>query len=127
MVLVMIYQGKGLSEIREETRPYKTILLLSALFSSVFVIAVHSSAEFVSSGTTSIIVNLCPFLVLLYGVFYLRERITLVKAFGFILGLVGGLIFLWNSVALSRTRAWYYSCVDWHDSVGRLHNHAALS
>lgn len=101
MAFVMIYQGKGLSEIREETRPYKAILLLSAFFSSVFVIAVHLSAEFVSSGTTSIIVNLCPFLVLLYGVFHLRERITLVKASGFILGFVGGLIFLWNSVALS--------------------------
>jgi len=101
MVFVMIYQGKGLSEIREETRPYKAILLLSAFFSSVFVIAVHLSAEFVSSGTTSIIVNLCPFLVFLYGVSYLRERFTFVKACGFILGLVGGLIFLWNSLALS--------------------------
>ncbi len=101
MVFVMIYQGRGISEIREETRPYKAILLLSAFFSSVFVIAIHSSAEFVSSGTTSIIVNLCPFLVFLYGVYYLRERVTILKVCGFILGLVGGLTFLWNSVALS--------------------------
>ena len=101
MVFVVIYQGKGFSEIREETRPYRIVLLLSAFFSSVFVIAIHSSAEFVSSGTTSIIVNLCPFLVFLYGVFYLHERVTFIKACGFILGLVGGLVFLWNSIALS--------------------------
>jgi drug/metabolite transporter (DMT)-like permease len=101
MVFIMIYQKKGLSEIREEVQPYRNILLLSAFFSSIFVIAIHSSAEFVSSGTTSIIVNLCPILVLVYGVFLLKERVTFIKIIGFLLGFAGGLIFLWNSLTLS--------------------------
>jgi len=101
MIIVMIYQQKGLTEIRVEIQPYRGLLFLSAFFSSIFVIAIHSSTEFVSSGTTSIIVNLCPILVLVYSVIYLKERATSMKAAGFILGVVGGLIFLWNSLMLS--------------------------
>ena len=101
MLFVIGYRREGLSVIREEIRPYKHILLLSALFSAVFVMASHMSAEFVSSGTTSIIVNLCPTLVLLYGTFYLRERLTPTKVIGFLLGLLGGLIFLWHSLVVS--------------------------
>lgn len=101
MIIVMIYQKKGLTEIRSEIQPYKTLLLLSAFFSSIFVIAIHSSTEFVSSGTTSIIVNLCPILVLVYGVTYLNEQATSMKVAGFALGVIGGIIFLWNSFALS--------------------------
>ncbi|MDH4214260.1 MAG: DMT family transporter [Candidatus Thorarchaeota archaeon] len=101
MIFVMLYQKQGLTEIGNEIRPYRSTLLLSAFFSSIFVIAIHTSTEFVSSGTTSIIVNLCPILVLVYGVFYLKERVTLIKATGFLLGVIGGLIFLWNSFALA--------------------------
>ena len=101
MVFVLIFQKKGLSDIRVEIQPHRNILLLSAFFSSIFVIAIHSSTEFVSSGTTSIIVNLCPILVLVYGVLYLKERVTPVKIIGFILGVAGGLIFLWNSFVIS--------------------------
>ncbi|TFG31434.1 DMT family transporter [Candidatus Thorarchaeota archaeon] len=103
MLFVIAYRREGLSIILEEVRPYKNILFLSALFSAVFVIASHTSAEFVSSGTTSIIVNLCPILVLLYGTVYLRERLTAIKMVGFLLGLIGGLIFLWNSIAVSSS------------------------
>lgn len=101
MIIVMIYQKKGLTEIRTEIQPYKNLLFLSAFFSSIFVIAIHSSTELVSSGTTSIIVNLCPILVLVYGVTYLNERATPMKVAGFVLGVIGGIIFLWNSFALS--------------------------
>lgn len=101
MVGVLLYQRQGLGEIRKEIQPYRNMLFLSALLSSIFVIAIHTSAEFVSSGTTSIIVNLCPILVLIYGIVYLRERLTPLKIFGFLLGLVGGVVFLWNSLALS--------------------------
>jgi drug/metabolite transporter (DMT)-like permease len=101
MIIVLMCQKKSWSEVHTEIQPYRTILLLSAFFSSIFVIAIHSSTEFVSSGTTSIIVNLCPILVLVYGVFYLKERVTPIKTLGFFLGVIGGLIFLWNSFALS--------------------------
>jgi len=101
MVLVILYRRNGLTVIRNEIRPYKNILLLSALLSAIFVMTSHMSSEFVSSGTTSIIVNLCPIFVLLYGTLYLHERLTTLKVLGFLLGLIGGLIFLWNSLAFS--------------------------
>jgi len=63
--------------------------------------ALHMSVEFVTSGTGSIIVNLCPILVLIYGVYYFKERLTPLKVFGFLLGLIGGLVFLWNSWVIS--------------------------
>ncbi len=101
MIVVLVTRRKGISIIRDEIRPYKTLLLLSALFSAIFVMASHMSAEFVSSSTTSIIVNLCPIFVLLYGVYYLHERLTYHKLIGFSLGLGGGLIFLWASLVSS--------------------------
>ena len=101
MMVVLLYRREGLSTIRNEIRPYKAVLLLSAFFSAIFVMASHVSAEFVSSGTTSIIVNLCPIFVLLYGVQYLDEQITYRKVIGFSLGLGGGLIFLWDSIMFS--------------------------
>ncbi|TFG28506.1 DMT family transporter [Candidatus Thorarchaeota archaeon] len=101
MLFVLAFRRDGFSTIIEEVRPYKIILLLSAFFSAIFVMASHMSAEFVSSGTTSIIVNLCPIFVLLYGIKYLKESFTIGKAVGFVLGLIGGLIFLWNSIIFS--------------------------
>jgi drug/metabolite transporter (DMT)-like permease len=76
------------------------MLFLSALFSAIFVIAIHSSAEYVPSGTTSIIVNLCPIVVLTYSCFYLQESVSLKKLVGFSLGVIGGLVFLYESISI---------------------------
>lgn len=96
MIAVMIYQRKGARAIVAEIRPYQKMLLLSAFFSALFVIGTHTSTEFVSSGTTSIIVNLSPILVLVFGVLFLSERATPLKLLGFVLGLLGGIMFLWT-------------------------------
>jgi drug/metabolite transporter (DMT)-like permease len=100
MVAVLIYNKQGLVEIRSEVAPYKKMLFLSAFASAIFVMTLHMSVEFISSGTSSIIVNLCPILVLIYGVHRFKERLTPMKIMGFFLGLIGGLIFLWNSLNL---------------------------
>ena len=42
-----------------------------------------SSAEYISSGMTSI-TNLCPILVFVYSVFYLKESVTRDKVVGFL-------------------------------------------
>ncbi|MHA1614842.1 MAG: DMT family transporter [Candidatus Thorarchaeota archaeon] len=101
MIVVIAYKKQGLSVIIKEIAPYKKMLLLSAFASAIFVMALHMSVEFVTSGTGSIIVNLCPILVLIYGVYYFKERLTPMKVFGFLLGLIGGLVFLWNSWVVS--------------------------
>jgi drug/metabolite transporter (DMT)-like permease len=101
MIAVLAFQKQGLSDIRKEISPYKKMLLLSAFASAIFVMTLHMSVEFISSGTSSIIVNLCPIIVLIYGVYRFKERLTPLKVSGFLLGLVGGLVFLWNSLALS--------------------------
>jgi len=101
MIAVLVYNRLGLSEVREEIAPYKKMLLLSAFASAIFVMTLHMSVEFISSGTSSIIVNLCPILVLMYGVYKFKERLTPLKVTGFLLGFIGGLVFLWNSMVLS--------------------------
>lgn len=100
MVAVLIYKKKGMVEIRSEIAPFKKMLLLSAFASAIFVMTLHMSVEFISSGTSSIIVNLCPILVLIYGVYKFKERLSPLKIIGFIFGLLGGLVFLWNSITL---------------------------
>lgn len=101
MIVVIAYKKQGLNVILKEIAPYKKMLLLSAFVSAIFVMTLHMSVEFVTSGTGSIIVNLCPILVLIYGVYYFKERLTPLKVIGFLLGLIGGLVFLWNSLVLS--------------------------
>ncbi len=101
MIVVIAYKKQGLNVILEEITPYKKMLLLSAFASAIFVMALHMSVEFVTSGTGSIIVNLSPIIVLLYGVYYFKERLTPLKVIGFLLGLTGGLVFLWNSLVIS--------------------------
>ncbi|MGY5859948.1 MAG: DMT family transporter [Candidatus Thorarchaeota archaeon] len=100
MVAVLIYNKQGVAEVRSEIAPYKKMLLLSAFASAIFVMTLHMSVEFISSGTSSIIVNLCPILVLIYGVHKFKERLTPLKIVGFLLGMIGGLVFLWNSLAI---------------------------
>ncbi|RLI56894.1 MAG: hypothetical protein DRP09_05030 [Candidatus Thorarchaeota archaeon] len=98
MIGVMFYQRRGIHAIADEVRPYRRMLLISAFFSAVFVMVSHMATEFVSSGTTSIIVNLSPALVLVYSVVFLSEKLTLAKIVGFVLGLVGGLTILWTNL-----------------------------
>ncbi len=98
MIAVLAVQRTGVNAIKEEIRPYRRMLLLSAFFSALFVIGTHTSTEFVSSGTTSIIVNLSPMIVLLFGVLFLSEKATPLKVLGFLLGLSGGLLFLWTRI-----------------------------
>ena len=101
MIVLMLYRKQSLNVIVKEIAPYKKMLLLSAFASAIFVMTLHMSVEFISSGTSSIIVNLCPILVLLYGVFRFKEQLTPMKTMGFLLGLAGGLVFLWNSLIVS--------------------------
>jgi drug/metabolite transporter (DMT)-like permease len=96
----MAYHRKGPRAIGEEIRPYRNLILLSALLSAIFVIGIHTSTEFITSGTSSIIVNLSPVVVLVFGVLFLKERLSLLKSVGFLLGLIGGLIFLWMSITI---------------------------
>ena len=97
MFFVIIYQKKTFTGVIEEINPIKYYLILSAFFSAIFVLASHASSEYISSGTTSIIVNLCPVLVFLYGLIFLREKLTLLKLMGFFLGVIGGSLFLFSS------------------------------
>ncbi|TFG29289.1 DMT family transporter [Candidatus Thorarchaeota archaeon] len=101
MIVVLAYNKQGFTDVREEIAPYKKMLILSAFASAIFVMTLHMSVEFISSGTSSIIVNLCPIIVLIYGVYKFKERLTPMKVMGFALGLIGGLLFLWNSLILS--------------------------
>lgn len=98
MIAVIAYQKKGPQAIREEIRPYQWVLYFSAFVSAIFVLSAHASHEYIPSGTTSIIINLCPIIVFVFGVFFLNEKTTPVKILGFLLGLVGGVVFLWNSI-----------------------------
>ncbi|TET10029.1 MAG: DMT family transporter [Candidatus Thorarchaeota archaeon] len=100
MIFIMIYQRKGPREINEETKPYRRVLLASVLFASIFVVALHTSTEFISSGTTSIIINLNPIIVLVFGVIFLKERLSPMKLLGFVLGFLGGSIFLFSSLSV---------------------------
>jgi drug/metabolite transporter (DMT)-like permease len=106
MVVVLGYQRKGPRTIRDEIRPYKKMLLLSAFLSAIFVMAVHMSAEFITSGATSIIVNLSPIVVLVFGVAFLREPLSKQKALGFLLGLAGGIVFLLTTLAATPSLAY---------------------
>ncbi len=101
LIGVLSYQRKGLRIIREEIRPHRNLILLSALFSAIFVIGLHTSTEFITSGTSSILVNLNPVVVLVFGVLLLKERLSFTKTLGFLLGLTGGLIFLWTSITIA--------------------------
>jgi len=100
MVAVLAFKKQGITDIKNEIAPYKKMLLLSAFASAIFVMTLHMSVEFISSGTSSIIVNLCPILVLIYGIYKFKEQMTPLKILGFLLGLFGGLVFLWNSITL---------------------------
>lgn len=97
MIFILLYQKKNMNQVIEQVKPIKGVLLLSAVFSAIFVLTASASNEFISSGTTSIIVNICPILVFIYGVIFLHEGLTKVKTIGFFAGLVGGLLFLINS------------------------------
>lgn len=98
MIFVMVYQRKGPREINEETKPYRRILITNALFASIFVVALHTSTEFIPSGTSSIIINLNPIFVLVFGVIFLKEGLTPMKLLGFVIGFLGGSIFLFSSL-----------------------------
>ncbi|MHA1168832.1 MAG: DMT family transporter [Candidatus Hodarchaeales archaeon] len=103
MITVLVYQRKGFRTISTEIKPYRKILLISAVLSAIFIVTAHASSEFINSGTTSIIINMCPVIVLIYGVLFLQERLTRKKVIGFILGITGGLFFLWNSIIETST------------------------
>jgi drug/metabolite transporter (DMT)-like permease len=101
MVFVIIYQRKGLREINSTIRQYRRVLFSSIIFASIFVVALHTSTEFIPSGTSSIIINLNPIIVLIFGVIFLKERLSPVKLLGFVMGFLGGSIFLMNSIQIS--------------------------
>lgn len=98
MILILTVRKRRLIDIRDEMRPYTKVLLISILTSSIFVLSSNQSQFYVSSGTTSIIINLCPLLVLIYGAWFLNEKVTIQKITGFVLGFLGGLLFLYNSL-----------------------------
>ena len=106
MIVLMVYRRKGLTKINEEIRSYKRLLLLSALLSAIFVMALHMSTEFIPSGTSSILVNLSPIVVLIFGAMFLSERISKMKVSGFLLGLLGGIAFLWSSLIFMPGLEW---------------------
>lgn len=101
MIIVLAYQRRDVREMREHISPYVRVLLISAFFSAVFVVSTHMSAEFITSGTTSIIVNLCPIVVLVFGVLYLQEPVSPKKFMGFVLGATAGFLFLWSTLSLT--------------------------
>jgi len=101
MVIVLVFQRRNLQEMRYHIAPYAKVLMASAFFSAVFVMSIHMSAEYISSGTTSIIVNLCPIIVLIFGVIYLQESLSKEKILGFSLGAIAGSLFLWNTLSIS--------------------------
>jgi drug/metabolite transporter (DMT)-like permease len=98
MLAVMVYQRKGPKEIISEILPYRRALLSSIIFASVFVVALHTSTEYIPSGTSSIIINLNPIFVLIFGVLFLNERLSPLKLLGFLMGFLGGSIFLLSSL-----------------------------
>lgn len=98
MILILVVRKRRLIEIRKEMRPHIKLLVVSILVSSIFVLSANQSQFYVSSGTTSIIINLCPVLVLIYGIVFLEEQLTVQKAAGFVLGFLGGLLFLYHSL-----------------------------
>lgn len=98
MILILLFQKEHLSQTCSQMKPYTTILGISILASSLFVLSANQSQAYVSSGTSSIIVNLCPALVLIYGIVFLEENLTIQKTIGFTLGFLGGLLFLYNSL-----------------------------
>ncbi|NWF95144.1 MAG: DMT family transporter [Candidatus Thorarchaeota archaeon] len=101
MLVVILRQGKGFSRIRTEVRPYRSLLGLSAVLSAVFVVTTHMSAEHLPAGTTSLIVNLSPVVVLLFGVLFLHEPLSTSRVLGFLLGFAGGFLFLCASLTSS--------------------------
>jgi drug/metabolite transporter (DMT)-like permease len=98
MILILFLQKGRLSLICRQMKPFGKVLGISILASSIFVLSANQSQTYVSSGTSSIIVNLCPALVLIYGIVFLEEKLTIKKAVGFTLGFLGGLLFLYNSL-----------------------------
>jgi drug/metabolite transporter (DMT)-like permease len=98
LTMVLLLQDRSLLKIRDQMRPFVGVLTVSIIASSVFVLSANQSQAYASAGTTSIIINICPVLVLIYGLFFLEEEITILKAIGFALGLLGGLMFLYTSV-----------------------------
>ncbi|MHA1909780.1 MAG: DMT family transporter [Candidatus Thorarchaeota archaeon] len=106
MVGLMLYQRMGLRSIQKEIQPYRSVLIIGALLSAVFVMALHMSTEFISSGTSSIIVNLSPIVVLIYGSIFLSEKLSNTKILGFLLGLLGGIAFFWSSLVLTSGLEW---------------------
>ena len=98
MVTVMVFQRKGPKEIISEIHPYRRVLFCSVIFASIFVVALHTSTEYIPSGTSSIIINLNPIFVLIFGVIFLKERLFPLKLIGFIMGFLGGSIFLLTSL-----------------------------
>lgn len=98
MMGVMVYQRKSISAMRREISPYSKVLLLSAGISAVFVLNAHMSHKYVSGGTTSIIINLCPLLVFLYSIVVFKEKGSSLKVAGFLLGTVGGIMYLYFSL-----------------------------
>ena len=99
MIVIIFLQREQLSAIYTQMKPFGKVLGISILVSSIFVLSANQSQAYVSSGTSSIIVNLCPALVLIYGVVFLDEKLTIQKAVGFTLGFLGGLLFLYNSLS----------------------------
>jgi drug/metabolite transporter (DMT)-like permease len=95
---ILLFRRQGSSGLVGQMRAYKRPLALSILASSVFVLSAHQSQAYVSSGTTSVIVNLCPVLVLAYGLLFLKEKRMGRKLAGFALGALGGAFFLWSSL-----------------------------
>ncbi|MDF1541096.1 MAG: DMT family transporter, partial [Candidatus Thorarchaeota archaeon] len=106
MIVVMVVQKRKIKEITEGVSTHLRMLFFSALFSAIFVIAIHTSAEFIPSGTTSIIVNLSPIVVLIFGILFLGELLTPGKVVGFLLGVGAGLIFLWTTLNISSGLEW---------------------
>jgi len=98
MAVILLAQRRRPSAVLAHLRPYRKPLALSVLASSVFVLAAHQSQAYISSGTTSVIINLCPILVLTYSVWSGREELSPRKAAGFALGALGGLLFLARSL-----------------------------
>jgi drug/metabolite transporter (DMT)-like permease len=98
LAMILFLEEGSLLKIRDQTRPFIGVLAVSILASSVFVLASNQSQAYASAGTTSIIMNICPVPVLIYGILFLEEEITIRKAIGFALGLLGGLMFLYTSV-----------------------------
>ncbi len=106
MIGLMIHQRMGIKQMQKEIQPYRNILMLSAFLSAVFVMALHMSTEYIPSGTSSIIVNLSPIVVLIFGGIFLSEKLSITKIAGFLLGLVGGIAFFWSSLVFMPGLEW---------------------